>query len=460
MGQAVFWNRPYKLYTFLYSEIHKILLLTSRAVLFAVLLIAGALCACSGKTETLASAPPSKQITGSFNPLSPLTKESLAEVEERAKSLNRDQKVGQLFIIHLPWTHDGSKITHLTQAEKNAIRDIQPGGVVLYGVHIATLEQVRTLASEIAALCIIPPFIAVDEEGGRVSRLNNLSSPRATRVPAAAVLARAGPYAVKTAYTVIGRELSLAGINMDFAPVADVPFGTDSDIIGDRALGASFNEAAAYVALATQALSREGVVPVLKHFPGHGRSQGDTHEGVQIIDASWDEMLETDIIPFKRAFSIGAPALMTAHISYPKIEEEALPASISSSIITGKLRTELGFDGVVITDALDMQGIIAASGGKDSAVRALEAGVDMLLSPDDPLRIRRAINEALENGSLDPILIEQALLRILKLKKQFRILDGWTPWPDYRHAVRIFGSGTAQRVLSEALSGKTGFVNR
>lgn len=416
------------------------------------------LLSCVEREDSVFAATASQSVR--IDRLTPLPQEDLTRLKGFAASLTTEQNFGQLFIIHLPWTHKGSETVHLTQAEKNLIREIQPGGVILYAVNLDTLEQVRTLVREIRALCVVPPFIAVDEEGGRVSRLNKIRLPAATRIPPAQTLSDAGPSAIRTAYSIIGLELSIAGINMDFAPVADLPYQTDSDIIGDRAFGKTFEEAANFVSIATKALADQGVVPVLKHFPGHGRSRGDTHFGLQKIEVTWEELLQTDLVPFKRAFAMGAPAVMTAHISYPLVDKYGQPASVSSILIGTKLRQELGFDGLVITDALDMQGIVAATGTDNAAIDAIKAGVDMVLSPGDPIATRDAMRKAVADGRLEMEFIDKAVNRIVRTKERFGILANNEIWTDPAKAATVFGSEVSRRVLSKALLSNSGIVGR
>lgn len=330
--------------------------------------------------------------------------------------------VGQTLIVALRWRDDGRPITSLGPAEIALLRELQPGGVSLFAANLSTVAQTRALVRQIRAACRVPPFIAIDEEGGRVSRLATSRAIEATRIPPAETLGGSGAAAVWRAYDIIGDDLSALGVTMDFAPVADIDGNPLSDIVGDRAFANNPQAAAGMVGLAVRALQRHGVCAVVKHYPGHGRSGGDSHFGRQSAAVGWDELRRTDLVPFEAAFAAGAGGVMTAHIEYPNIDPAAVPVSMSATMVGKKLRGELGFAGLVVTDALDMRGILAKGGPGEVARASLSAGVDMLLCPESALEIRDALLKALGEGRLDRGGLRRAYERILAAKDRFGVL--------------------------------------
>lgn len=329
--------------------------------------------------------------------------------------------VGQSLIIAMRWDGNGKPIHRLGANEISLLRDIQPGGVILFAPNLKTVSQTRSLIRQIQDVCLIPPFIAIDEEGGRVSRLATSQFIKATRIPPAASLGGSGPTAVWKAYSIIGSELSALGVNMDFAPVADIDENALATVVGDRAFSSNPFIATEMVRLAVIALQEQGVCAVLKHFPGHGRSQGDTHSGKQVVNADWKTLLGFDLLPFKGAINSGVAAMMTAHIEYPQIDARKLPVSMSD-IILAKLQHELGFTGLIITDALDMRGILSSGKPGDVGLASIEAGVDMLLCPENAVQIRDTILNGLTNHKIKEERIKDTYHRILMVKNNFGIL--------------------------------------
>lgn len=300
---------------------------------------------------------------------------------------------GQLLLVHLRYLQDGSPQRVLDDATRAMLTDVQPGGVVLYGANIATAAQLRALIADIRGTLRIAPFVAIDEEGGRVSRIRALEG--TVPIPPAQALAREGVPAVASAYATIGDELAALGINMDLAPVADLGFYPELQFLGDRAFAADPALVSAAVAAAVKALQARGIVAVVKHFPGHGRTRRNSHAMSSVIGASRAE-LDLDLQPFRAAFAAGAGGMMTAHVAYPALDPSGLPASLSPRILQGVARTELGFDGLIVTDAIEMRGLTAEiRSEEDAALAAFAAGADLLMGPTNPREVRDGILAAL-----------------------------------------------------------------
>jgi beta-N-acetylhexosaminidase len=344
---------------------------------------------------------------------------SAAEGAAHLRGLSRDARVGQLVIVSVRFDQAGAKLRHLDASTRRMLAEVQPGGVILYAHNLDTVPQVRALVQEILDVVAIPPFIVLDEEGGRVSRLHKGERLDATHTPTARALAAAGPAAVRVAYDIIGEQLDALGVTMDLAPVADLDIDPDQRYLGDRAFAADPTTVAASVVIAIDALRARGVVAVLKHFPGHGRARGDSHTGAGVITASRAE-LAADLAPFAAAIDRGAVAVLAAHVGYRAYDPRARLASRSPPILTDLARRQLGFDGLIITDALEMKGSGGAEGR--AAVEAIAAGADMILGPADAIAARDALRRGLADGLLATARVDQAVARVLAIKARFGIL--------------------------------------
>ncbi len=380
--------------------------------------------------------------------------EQKAQIESMVSNLEIDAQLGQLLIVYIRWKQNGKSITRLGEQERQFLRQLQPGGVVLYAENMVDPQQTLNLVAEIKELLTIPPFIAVDEEGGRVSRLQRSATMHASPIPSARRLGQSGPEAVSQAYTIIANELGALGINMNFAPVADLGGMTSSDIIGDRAFSDDIDQNAKMVAVAVAALKAQKIVPIVKHFPGHGRSAGDSHFGIQSVKVGLVELNKTDLKPFASAFEAGAAGIMTAHVSYPLLDPSNLPSSMSKIILKDLLRVQMGFGGLVITDALDMHGILGLTSAQEAAVASLQAGCDMLLGPARPLVVLKELQLALEDGRLSQSLVNDAVRRILTIKKEFGFFEKSEHPHTMENPSEILGSNQHLNLLKNVLKKK------
>jgi len=260
----------------------------------------------------------------------------------------------------------------------DAVRDLAPrsglGGIVLFARNCPTLEAVLALTG--AARALDPDLLVLlDHEGGRVHRL----PPPFTRFPAAAAVGRAGdPALAAQVARAMARELRAAGFDSGLTPVLDCLTNPASTVIGDRAFGADPDTVAACGVAFVEAALAGGLIPVAKHFPGHGRTPVDSHLGLPDVDAPLAALWATELLPFRRALRAGCPSVMVAHVRYAALDPE-LPASLSSAVITDLLRNRLGFDGLVLSDDLEMRAVATTWGVPDAAVRFLEAGGDLAL---------------------------------------------------------------------------------
>jgi beta-N-acetylhexosaminidase len=261
------------------------------------------------------------------------------------------------------------------------LREGTVAGVVLFSRNVETPRQVRDLCREIRAAAgrgRPAPLIAIDQEGGRVMRL---TAPGFTRFPPARCYSLFCCRASRVAEAVgeaIGSELRAVGIDINFAPVLDVDSNPENPVIGDRALSSDPESAAELGTSFLRGILSRGVLPVGKHFPGHGNAATDSHVELPVVRSSRDTLRKRDLHPFRRAIRAGIPALMTAHVLYPALDRE-FPATLSEKILRGLLRNQLRFRGAVFSDALEMKAITGRFGIGDAAVRAISAGCDVVL---------------------------------------------------------------------------------
>jgi beta-N-acetylhexosaminidase len=290
------------------------------------------------------------------------------------------------------------------------------GGVCLFAENIESPSGLRALTDAIHAENPLA-IIAVDEEGGDVTRLfADVGSPS----PGNALLGRLDrPDLTRDTAAQIGRDLRRAGCNVDFAPSVDINSRSDNPIIGVRSFGAAADQVARHSAAWTAGLQSTGVAATAKHFPGHGDTAQDSHVSLPVVDRSLDQLRQRELVPFVAAIEAGTRLIMTSHIVLPQLDPDN-PATMSRIVLTGLLREELGFDGVVVSDALDMAGAASPGGMPETAVRSLRAGCDLLCLGTDNTdgevaAIEAAIHAAITDGRLDPSRVDEAVGRVLAL---------------------------------------------
>ena len=256
----------------------------------------------------------------------------------------------------------------------------------------------------------------VDEEGGRVARIARNPAFGVSNVGSMESLAASGdPGRVRDAAAKIGAYLADYGFTMDLAPVADMNTNPRNVVIGDRSFGSDPDTVTDMVAAYVEGLHSKGVSSVLKHFPGHGDTEDDSHWGTVTVKKTWQELLSAELIPFMRNLD-KTDAVMVAHITLPNITGDGLPATLSKELIHGRLRQELGYDGLVITDSLSMGAITDHYGAAQAAVLAFEAGNDVLLLPENYVEAFNGLLSAVENGEISEERLDESVLRILRLK--------------------------------------------
>ena len=321
-----------------------------------------------------------------------------AAVDSTLASYTLEEKVWQLFMVG-------------TQELQDSLYPV--GGVILFAYDIKDSAQLIHLTDSLHAL---PgsPLISIDEEGGRVARIGRNKAFNVPRIPA--MSKASGQEDAYEFGNSIGRYLALYGIDIDFAPVADVNTNPQNPVIGDRAFSEDPSDAAGKVVKYLQGLSDAGIYGCIKHFPGHGDTQTDSHFGYAQSLKTWEELLSCEMIPFKAGIEAGTPLVMTAHIAVPSVTGLAIPSTLSPLMLTEKLRGELGYDGIIITDALRMGAISKEYSASEAAALAFIAGADILLLPENPLEAFKGVMAAIEDGRITEERLDASVRRILELK--------------------------------------------
>ena len=339
------------------------------------------------------------------------------------------EKVGQMFFVRpealdtsIHWNEYAElpdyKLQKVNETMLAINKDYPIGGMILYAHNIVDESQLEAFIAEIRKLNG-SPFLAIDEEGGRVARIANNENFDVPKYESMAAIAESGdPNDAYNAAFTIGSYVKEYGFDIDFAPVADVNTNPDNIIIGPRAFSDDPETAAEFVVSYLNGLESANVIGSLKHFPGHGDVKTDTHSGYAETNKTWKEMLKCEMIPFKAGIEAGAQMIMTAHIAAPKVTGNDLPSTLSSVILQEKLRGELGFKGVIVTDAMDMGAITKHFSNSEAAIKAIKAGVDIILCPRDFDKTFDAVVKAVEKGQIKESRIDESVARILALKTQ------------------------------------------
>lgn len=326
--------------------------------------------------------------------------------------MNLAEQIGQLFMLGF----DGTNVSP-DWAELQA--QYKPGGMILFARNLEQPAQIIELTNGLQARSPhFPLLIAIDQEGGRVSRL-----PKGFTLfpPCGFIGACRSEELAYAAASITAAELRAVGINMNMAPVLDVHSNEANPIIGDRAYGTDPQVVAALGLAAVRGLQGKGVVACGKHFPGHGDTSADSHKELPVVTASVETLLERELPPFHYAVANGLASLMTAHVVYPALDARQ-PATLSPVILTGLLREQWGFDGVIVTDDLEMQAISDHHGVGDAAVQAFLAGADLLLickNRGRAIAAMDAVRKAVGDGTITPERLEASVRRIATLKQTF-----------------------------------------
>lgn len=340
--------------------------------------------------------------------------ESIDPIKLQVANMTLEEKIGQLVLV-------GMEGYEVNENISNLIKSYKVGGVILYGKNVRDSSQLTSLISSLksANSSNKPPlFISVDEEGGPVSR----NPKEVKKIPSARSIGIKGDG--ELAFQ-LGRQLATTlktfGYNMNFAPVLDIDSNPKNPVIGDRSYGNTAETVSAMGIKVMKGIESEGIIPVIKHFPGHGDTAVDSHIGLPIINHSLERLNNFEIVPFKHAIDEEADVVMVAHILLSKLDS-GYPASMSREVIENMLRDQLGFEGVIITDDMTMGAIVKNYSIENAAIQSIKAGVDILLvghGYENALATLNIIKSEVDKGNITVERIDESVYRILRLKDKY-----------------------------------------
>ena len=388
----------------------------------------------------------------------------LAQAVATIQRMSLEEKVGQLFVLfaygpdaHQPDARNTTLYGVATPAE--VVAKFKPGGWIYFDGrgNVQNPTQVATFSNQLQQAAIgtglrVPLLIATDQEQGVVTRIG----PPATQFGGNMALGAARSAAdARTAAAITGRELKAIGIRQDYAPDADVNVNALNPVIGTRSYSSDPKLVAELTAAQVQGFQRDaGITATAKHFPGHGDTVDDSHTALPTINHTLEQWNTIDAPPFKAAIKAGIDSIMTAHIVVPALDPSGDPATLSKPILTGVLRKQLGFRGVIVTDGLEMAAVRKKYGDAEVAVRAIEAGVDQLLLPPAPQVQFNAVLDAVRSGRISERRIDESLLRILLLKLKNGVL--FQPYVDVAKVPALLGPAaslaTAQQIVDKSIT--------
>lgn len=337
------------------------------------------------------------------------------KIEEIMNNMSVEEKIGQMLIIYD--THES-----VDDELKKLINEIKPSGFIINQSNITTFNKTKKYINDLKENSEIPLIISIDQEGGNVQRLQDLEDKKVTEIPSMLEVGKTNN--LNIAYNVgrvLAEEMRTLGINVAYAPVCDIFSNPDNKVIGDRSFGDNPNLVADMCTSLGRGLEENGIIATYKHFPGHGNTATDSHTALPIINESYEDLINNELIPFKKAIDNDAKIIMVGHIAFPNLTNDNTPASLSKIIITDILKNELGYNGLVITDALNMGALRNNYTEEEIYIKAVEAGVDLLLMPSD---VSETINVIKENIPISRI--DESVKKILIFKYTYlkdNILD-------------------------------------
>ncbi len=339
------------------------------------------------------------------------------KVEKILNKMTLEEKVYQMFIITPEALTNGNNVTTCNNYFREQLEQYPVGGIIYFAQNLINREQTtqmlqnaRQYAYEVEGM---PMFLCVDEEGGRVARIANNPNFGVPKVGAMQYIGSA--IEAYQAGETIGAYLNELGFNLDFAPVADVITNDKNTVIGDRSFGTDAVIVTDYAAAYSNGLNSQNILSTFKHFPGHGSTEGDTHEGFAYTNKTYEELMEAELVPFANG---NKDVVMVAHISVPNIVGDNTPCTLSYKMISEILRGDLNYNGLVITDAMNMGAIFNNYASDTAAVLAVLAGVDLILMPGDFFSAAQGVINAVYNGQISESRIDTSVRRIIRKKLQ------------------------------------------
>jgi len=337
-------------------------------------------------------------------------------LRDKLCNMSLREKIGQMILI------DYRDVTEMNVRLENVLKKYNPGGFILFKSNIVNYEQTRKLLNDIKGTTGIRSIVAIDQEGGRVQRLDE-------RVGFEKYLAMrdiGNTMNEDVAFNIgrrMGLELRMIGVDMNMAPVLDIFSNSENGVIGDRAFGTD-SELVSRMALAyAEGLKKEKIIAVGKHFPGHGDTSKDSHIDKPIVEKNIDELKQLELIPFIEAVRKKIPGLMVGHIAVPRVTGDMGPSSLSKVMIGDLLRKDIGYKGLVIPDSLKMKALTKYFTNEDIYLRCIEAGNDILLMPQDIMQAYNTIYQMVNEGVISEERINNSVYRILNVKFDYGFFD-------------------------------------
>lgn len=340
----------------------------------------------------------------------------LMEIEKRIKKLTLKQKLNQIFIAGFEGENP-DKCKEFQELLKNGL-----GGVIFFTKNIKSKKQFQKIIESINKKTFMPLFLTIDQEGGRVERTENIHGCK--KYLSAKDSAKKGIEFIKSQTKEISNELKGYGINMNYAPVLDVNTNKNNPVIGERAYSNKTDKVIKFASVAMKTYMDNSIIPVGKHFPGHGDASVDSHKNLPTINLSLDELEKAHIEPFKRAIESGIPAIMVAHVHYPCFDKNEVPSSLSENIINSYLIEKLGFKGLIISDDMFM-GAVQGYSPIEACIKAINAGINMFIfgaTNKNSLKLITELEKAVLDKKIEEKTIDLSLEKIFKLKDQYNIL--------------------------------------
>lgn len=333
-----------------------------------------------------------------------------SNIEKILSTMTIEEKIGQMVVINV----EGNTVTENIESIMN---EVKPSGIILMKENFSSYEHTKKFVEDLKSMSDYPFIVSIDQEGGPVQRLKFLEEGNATDIPD---MYSIGSLNDKVKAYNVGKVMALEmrtlGINVDYAPVVDIYSNSNNTVIGNRSFSENKDVVSTMAISLAKGLEDNGVIATYKHFPGHGDTEIDSHMKLPIIYKTKEEVENLELVPFKNVIANDAKLIMVGHIAFPLVTLDNTPASLSKKIVTGILKEELGFNGLVITDALNMKALTDNYSNEDIYIKSIEAGCDILLMPVDA---REAISDIKNN--IDEKRIDESVRKILKFK--FKYLD-------------------------------------
>lgn len=341
--------------------------------------------------------------------------------KEILDSMSLEEKAAQIFFVTPEAITGVETVTAAGDITRQALTSYPVGGLVYFSENILeprqTAEMLTNTFRYSQEVMKIPVWLGVDEEGGKVARVAENPLFQVPGYESMRAIGNTGDTSqAYEAGATIGSYLKKLGFNMDFAPDADVITNPGNKVIGDRSFGTDPQLVGEMVYQAVRGFRDQGISACIKHFPGHGQTEGDTHQGFAYTQRTLEEMENSDLIPFQKGIEAEADFVMVSHISAPNVIPQDVPASLSPEVITDLLREKMGYEGIIITDAMNMGAVADHYDSAQAAVLAFQAGADMILMPEDFAAAYQGILNGVNSGTISRERLDQSVLRILRGK--------------------------------------------